>query len=131
MQITGLRTGDVYRLKRAENGRLFAQVGEGGDVGFFLARSLADVPNATLAFRVVINLPDFRRHWKEEGAIALHASLRELARYGDSDIGCDTKYGVHLDNIDARSVIDDATFESLERLAVWETAHVLKRLSVA
>lgn len=128
MRITDLRTGDVYRLKGAEDAVVFAQVAEGGDVGFFRARSIAEVSNTSLAFRVVMNEPSFRRHWQKEGVLSLHDSLRELAHYADSDIGSDARYSVRLDNIDARTVIDDVTFESLERLAVWETAHVLKRI---
>ena len=130
MRITNLRTGDVYRLKAAKDD-VYAQVGEGGDVGFFRARSIADMSSTRLALRVVMNEPSFRRHWKKEGILPLHDSLRDLARYGDCDIGSDTRYSVRLDNIDVRTVIDDATFESLERLAVWETAHVLTRLDAA
>ena len=129
MHISDLETGDVYRLKQAEGGDIVAQVGEGGDVGFFRAATIEEVPFATLALRVVMNEPNFRRHWKKVGVGPLHNSLRELAHYGDSDIGSEARYSVRLDNIGARTVIDDAAFESLERLAVWETAHVLQRLN--
>lgn len=129
MRITDLRTGDVYQLKGAEDGDIFAQIGEGGDVGFFRVPSIEEVPFATLAVRVVMNEPNFRRHWKKTGVAPLHHSLRELAHYGESDIGSEARYSVRLNNIDARTVIDDATFDSLERLAVWETAHILQRLN--
>jgi hypothetical protein len=131
MRIANLHTGDVYRLKAVENAGAFAQVGEGGDVGFFRAWSLTDVLTAHMVLRVVVNEPDFRRHWKKEGRLPIHRSLGELANYGDSDLGSDAKYSVRIDNIDARVVVDDATFASLERLAVWETTHILQRLETA
>jgi hypothetical protein len=42
--------------KEPEDDDLFAQVGEGGDVGFLRARSLAEVPNTTLALRVTFEV---------------------------------------------------------------------------
>ena len=131
MRVTDLRPGEVYRLKDAEADDILAQVGEGGDVGFFRASSLADLPKTTLSLRVLMNEPNFRRNWKKEGVLPIHPSLAELAKYGDCDIGSDAKYSVCIDNIGARTMVDDATFAGLERLAVWETVHVLERLNKA
>ncbi|GAA4028877.1 hypothetical protein GCM10022281_04960 [Sphingomonas rosea] len=129
MRISDLRMGDVYRHKESAAGNILAQVGEGGDVGFFRAQSTTSLAEQQPLFRLVMNQPDFRRHWQRQGSFPAHESMRHLAWYGDADIGSEVRYRVRLDNIEMRTEVDDMAFERLERLAVWETAHVLERLT--
>ena len=125
--MSDLCPGAVYRLKNDESVHLLAQVGEGGDVGFFSADSPAAVNGQEPLFRVVVNQPDFEKHWSKVGSFPLSPSLVYLAWYGDSDIGSEAKFKIQIDNMDNRPEIDAASFETLERLAVWETSHVLER----
>lgn len=131
VRITDLQPGDVYRLKNDAELTLFAQVCEGGDVGFFAADSAAGVSEQHPQFRVLMNQPDFKRHWKKIGNLPINEALSGYAWYGDADIGCETRYKVRLDDLDNRIEIDAATYENLERLAVWETPHVLERFESA
>lgn len=128
MRITDFEPGDVYQQKDGQEARLFAQVGLGGDVGFFLAGSAKDVSDMQPIFRVVMNQPDFKRNFAKVGNFNLSAHLGKYEWYGEAVIGLDTKYKVRLDDLDHRTEIDEATFEALERLSVWETVHVLERL---
>lgn len=129
MPITDLQIGDVYRLKGDNAAVVLAQVAAGGDVGFFRASDPDAINAQALEFRVIVNQPDFKRHWIRIGNYPVAAPLGAFAWYGDSDIGLDQNYKVRLDNIDVRTPIDATQFDALERLAVWETVHVLQRLA--
>jgi len=131
MQITDLRAGDIYRPKDERHGCLLAQVGEGSDVGFFRLASAVAVSLQDPLFRVVMSQSDFKKGWRRIGNFPLSKSLQELAWYGDSDIGHDQKYKVRINNVDHRVAVDEATYQALERLAVWETVHVIKRYEAA
>ena len=102
MLITDLRPGDIYRPKDGRHECLFAQVGEGSDVGFFRVASEADVGLQDPLFRVVMNQSDFKKGWQRVGKFPLSKSLQELAWYGDSDIGHEQKYKVRINNVDHR-----------------------------
>lgn len=75
-----------------------------------------------------MNETDLRRNWVKAGSFPLGEELSQLAWYGDSDIGSDSKFKVRLDNVDHRIAIDPAAYDALEPLAVWETVHVIDRL---
>lgn len=130
ISVTDFQLGDVYQLKDSSISGILLQVGKGGDMGVFRSDFPEALESQAPEFRVLMNQPDVKRRWKRLGNFAIQTSLSQFAWYGDDDIGCDQKYRVQLSNIDHRIMIDSGSFEGLERLAVWETVHVLDRLGI-
>lgn len=128
--VTDFNIGDVYRLKGASTCGILLQVGAGGDMGVFKAESPHVLALQEPEFRVLMNQPDVKRRWEKLGNFPTSASLAHEAWYGDDDLGCDQKFQVQISNVDHRIMIDNGSFAKLERLAVWETKHVLRRLGI-
>jgi hypothetical protein len=127
-QITNLNPGDAYAPKVPDTPVLSLQVGRGGDCGVFLGNCEAQTFRGAPAFRVLVNEKDLKRHWKKVGAFPLGEELQRFAVYGQAETGSPTRYKVTLEDLDARVQIDDAAYRKLERLSVWETAHILARV---
>jgi len=130
-KVTKLNPGDVYELKVGSDPEVSIQVGRGGDCGIFVGKCDARTFQGSPSFRVLVNEKDLRKYWKKVGNYELGNDLQHYAYYGDADIGSDVRYRVTLQDLDARVPIQDAEFQNLERLSVWETAHILARIAKA
>jgi hypothetical protein len=76
----------------------------------------------------MVNMRDLKRHWKKSGNFPLAPGLGEYAHYGYLEIGTPLRYRVTLEDMEKREPIDQAAFDKLERLSVYETAHIYRRL---
>ena len=127
--ITTLSPGDGYELKYLEYERISIQVGAGGDCGIFIGACTERTFSSCPIFRVLVNQRDLKRNWKRVGRFVLNDQMSKFAIYGDADIGMTNRFKVSLDKVDNRVPISEVEFGKLERLAVWETIHILKRIN--
>jgi hypothetical protein len=128
LPLIDLTPGDVYQPKVAATPVISMQVGVGPDFGIFLGECVAATFSKVPEFRVMVNTKDLKRHWKKAGHFPLAPGLSEYAYYGYLEIGTPLRYRTTLENIEKRDRIDQAAFDKLERLSVYETAHIYRRL---
>lgn len=127
-QLIDLTPGDVYRPKQAEAPIICMQVGVGPDFGIFLGECVAATFSKAPEFRAMVNTKDLKRHWQKVGHFPFAPGLGEYAYYGYLEIGTPLRYRMSLEDLEQKEPIDQAAFEMLERLSVYETAHIYRRL---
>jgi hypothetical protein len=128
LPLIDLTPGDVYEPKVAATPVICMQVGVGQDLGIFLGECVADTFTTSPKFRVPVNTKDLKRHWKKVAHLPLAPGLNEYASYGYLEIGTPLRYRVSLENMERMEPIDQAAYDKLERLSVYETVHIYRRL---
>ena len=76
VNITALQVGSVYKLRPHCKQQLLAQIAPGGDCALYC--SSEDVLGAISGrplLRVLVNAPDFRRHWEPIGDLPSSLSI--------------------------------------------------------
>lgn len=128
MKITDLIPGDVYELKNPIDIDISIQIGAGGDCGIFLGKCESDTFEKIPQFRILVNQKNLKKFWKKTGSYPLGVQLTKFSEYSYMDIGTQQKYKTALNNLDEMISIDDEEFKHLERLAAWETIHIINRV---
>lgn len=126
--INELEVGQTYELKAPLSIDLSIQVGRGGDCGVFLGKCQPETFSRSPLFRVIVNQKNLNKFWKKNKLFEVSNELKEYQVYGDVDIGTENRYTITLRNLDDRKKISLIDFSKLERLAVWETVHILERV---
>lgn len=128
MTVTNLIPGDVYKLKALGFDDVFVQVGIGTDCGIF-SGDWQGFEEKSPIFRVIVNQADLKKKWNKVGSRELFKGMDNYWPYSEREIGSNEMRKVTLDDLDNRISISIDEFNELEPLAVWETEHLIGRIS--
>ena len=123
-----LNRGDVYAPKVPAIPDICIQIAAGPDCAIFLGECTASTFEGPPQFRVSMNLPSLRRHFRKAGHFPLAPGLDEYMPYGYKPVGSSEQWRFTLQGVEALVPITLEEYERLESMSAWETEHIYERV---